>query len=71
MAELEEKKEVVLHLFLKCLIFCEALTHSSAVAIVSESFEWFVCCRGLCVFFVFFPHSLQSLAPDRATSKLE
>lgn len=64
----EEEEEVVLCLFLKGPTFCEALTRSSAVAIVCESFEGFVCCGGLCVFF---PHSLQSPAPDRATSKLE
>lgn len=68
MVEVEEEEEVVLRLFLRCPTFCEALTRSSAVAIVTEFFEGFVCCGGLCVFF---PHSLQSPAPDRATSKLE
>lgn len=47
----EEEEEVVLRLFLRCPTFCEALTRSSAVAIVSESFEGFVCCGGLCVLF--------------------
>ena len=46
----EEDEEVVTCLFPICPTFCEALTHSSAVAIVSGSFEGFVCCGGLCVF---------------------
>lgn len=68
MVEVEEEEEAVLCLFLRCPIFCEALTRSSAVAIVSKFFEGSVCWGGLCVFF---PHSLQSPAPDRTTSKLE
>lgn len=68
MVEVKEEEEVGLHVFLRCPTFCEALTHSSAAAIVSGSFEGFVCDGGLCVFF---PHSLQSPAPDRATSKLK
>ena len=49
--EEEEEEEVVLSVFLRCPTFCEALTRSSAVAIVSESFEGFACCGGLSVFF--------------------
>lgn len=39
----EKEEEVVLRVFLRCPTYCEALTRSSAVAIVSESFEGFVC----------------------------
>lgn len=39
----EKEEEVVLHVFLRCPTYCEAPTRSSAVAIVSKSFEGFVC----------------------------
>lgn len=39
----EKEEEVVLCVFLRCPTYCEALTCSSAVAIVSESFEGLVC----------------------------
>lgn len=65
----KKKEEAVLCIFLRCPTYCEDLTRSSAFAIVSKFFEGFVCWGALWVFFS--PHSLQSLTPDRATSKLE
>lgn len=62
-----KKEEAVLCIFLRCSTYCEALTRSSAFAIVSKFFEGFVCWGALWVS----PHSLQSPTPDRATSKLE
>lgn len=43
MKVVQKEEEVVLRVFLRCPTYCEALTRSSAVAIVSQSFEGFVC----------------------------
>lgn len=43
MKVVEKEEEVVLCVFLRCPTYCEALTCSSAVAIVSEFFAGLVC----------------------------
>lgn len=68
MKAVENEEEVVLCVFQRCPTYFEALTRSSAVAIVSESYDGVCMLRGP---LGILPPLSSISAPDRATSKLE